>query len=352
MLSSDIIPILFLFTFSALLAVLWTPCLTNFLYRNKLWKKTARKKAIDGKSADVFYNLHKEKETRIPRLGGILIWLTTLIVIFLFAFLARIFPDNFWLTQLNFLSRSQTWLPLGFLAAGALLGLSDDLLLIFEKGKYIGGGMKFSRRFLFMVFIGAVGGWWFYYKLGWTAIFVPFLGDVNIGWFYIPLFIITNLSCWAGGVIDGIDGLSGGAFSFIFAAFSVIAFSQMQFELAAFCAVLAGAILAFLWFNIPPARFYMGESGIMALTATLTAVAFLTDAVLILPIIGGLLVIEAGSCIIQLLSKKFLGHKIFISAPIHHHLEAKGWSQPKITMRFWILGMVMAILGVIIKLSG
>jgi phospho-N-acetylmuramoyl-pentapeptide-transferase len=352
MLTIEITRILFLFTFSAVLAVLWTPLLTNFLYQNKLWKKKARNKAIDGKSAEVFYNLHKGKETKIPRLGGILIWLTTLAVVFLFSFLARILPNNPWLENINFLSRSQTWLPLGFLAAGALLGLSDDLLQVFDRGKYIGGGMRFSRRFLFMVVIGAIGGWWFYYKLGWMTIFVPFLGDVNIGWFYIPLFIITNLGCWAGGVIDGIDGLAGGAFSLIFAAFSVIAFSQMQFDLAAFCAVLAGTILAFLWFNIPPARFYMGESGIMGLTATLTAVAFLTNSVLILPIIAGLLVIEAGSVIIQLLSKKLLGRKIFLSAPIHHHLEAKGWSQPKITMRFWILGMIMAILGVIIKLSG
>jgi len=349
MFSADIIKILFLFTFSSLLAIFWTPILTHFLYKYKLWKKEARQKSIDGKSASVFYNLHKEKEVGTPRLGGLLIWITVIFVILFFAILAKV-SDNFWLEKLNFLSRSQTYLPLGILISASLLGLCDDLLQVSGKGKYIGGGMKFSRRLLIMIIIAGIGAWWFYSKLGWTTIFIPTMGDINIGFFYVPLFIITTLGCWAGGVIDGIDGLAGGTLAIIFSAFSVIAFFQGQIDLASFCAVLAGAILAFLWFNIPPARFYMGESGMMGLTATLAAIAFLTNSVFVLPIIGGLLVIEAGSVILQLLSKKFRHKKIFISSPIHHHLEAIGWSQPKITMRFWILGMIMAIIGVIIKL--
>jgi len=351
MVEANIIKILFLCAFSSFLAVLWTPLLTHFLYKYKLWKKEARKKSIDGKAAPIFYKLHKEREVRVPRLGGLLIWITVIFVVFFFAILANFF-DGFWFQKLNFLSRGQTWLPLAILAAASLLGLCDDLLQVFGKGKYIGGGMKFSRRLFIMIIIAAVGSWWFYYKLGWTTLFIPLIGDINIGFFYIPLFIVTTLGCWAGGVIDGIDGLAGGTFAMIFAAFSIIAFSQAQIGLAAFCAVLTGTILAFLWFNIPPARFYMGESGMMGLTATLAAVAFLTDSVVVLPIIAGLLVIEAGSVILQLLSKKFFHRKIFLSSPIHHHLEAKGWSQPKITMRFWILGMIMAIIGVTIRLLG
>jgi phospho-N-acetylmuramoyl-pentapeptide-transferase len=349
MFSIDIIKILFLFIFSSFLAILWTPILTHFLYKYKLWKKEARKKAIDGKSASVFYSLHKEKEVGTPRLGGLLIWITAVFVIFLFAILAKVF-DNSLLEKFNFLSRSQTYLPLGILIAASLLGLGDDLLQVFGKGKYIGGGMKFSRRLFIMITIAGIGAWWFYSKLGWTTIFIPIIGDINIGFLYVPIFIITTLGCWAGGVIDGIDGLAGGTLATIFSAFSIIAFSQGQIDLASFCAVLAGTILAFLWFNIPPARFYMGESGMMGLTATLAAVAFLTNSVFVLPIIAGLLVIEAGSVILQLLSKKFRHKKIFICSPIHHHLEAIGWSQSKITMRFWILGMIMAIIGVIIKL--
>jgi phospho-N-acetylmuramoyl-pentapeptide-transferase len=160
------------------------------------------------------------------------------------------------------------------------------------------------------------------------------------------------LATYTGGVIDGLDGLSGGTFASIFAAFGIIAFARNQIDLAAFCFVVAGAILAFLWYNIPPARFYMGETGTMGLTATLTVVAFLTDSVLVLPIIGFLLVIESGSVIIQLFSKKFRKKKVFLAAPIHHHFEALGWPHYKVTMRFWVIGVVAAIVGVAIRLLG
>ncbi len=348
----NVIKILILCASSAVLAVLWTPFLTHFLYKYKLWRKEVRKKTIDGKPAPVAYNLHKKAgETKVPRLGGLLIWVTTVLVAFLFSGLAKVF-DGFWLEKLNFLSRDQTWLPLATLVAASLLGLGDDILQIFGKGKYAGGGIRFTRRLLAVLLIGVVGGWWFYYKLGWHTLHIPGNGDLEIGFWYLPLFVLVVLACWAGGIIDGIDGLAGGVFSIMFGAFGVIAFSRMQYNLASFCAVLTGTILAFLWFNIPPARFYMGETGMMGLTATLAVVAFLTDSVLVLPIIGGLLVIEVGSVILQLFSKKFFKKKIFLCAPVHHHFQAKGWPSEKVTMRFWILGMVFAIIGVAIRLLG
>lgn len=349
MLKLNVIKILVLCAFSAGLAVLWTPFLTHFLYKYKLWRKTARKKTIDGKPAPVFYNLHKDRETKVPRLGGLLIWVTVVFVAFLFSFLSHV-SDNFY--TLNFLSRSQTWLPLGTLVAASLLGLGDDVLQIFGRGKYSGGGIRFTRRLLIVLIIGAIGAWWFYFKLGQNTLYIPGWGDLEIGLWYLPLFIITVLACWGGGTIDGIDGLAGGVFAIMFGAFTVIAYAGMQYHLAAFCAVLTGTILAFLWFNIPPARFYMGETGTIGLTATLAVVAFLTDSVIVLPIIAGLLVIEVGSVLLQLFSKRVLGKKIFLCAPIHHHLEAKGWPPEKITMRFWILGMVSAIIGVAIRLVG
>ena len=348
----NVIKILILCASSAVLAVLWTPFLTHFLYKYKLWRKEVRKKTIDGKPAPVAYNLHKKAgETKVPRLGGLLIWVTTVLVAFLFSGLAKVF-DGFWLEKLNFLSRDQTWLPLATLVAASLLGLGDDILQIFGKGKYAGGGIRFTRRLLAVLLIGVVGGWWFYYKLGWHTLHIPGNGDLEIGFWYLPLFVLVVLACWAGGIIDGIDGLAGGVFSIMFGAFGVIAFSRMQYNLASFCAVLTGTILAFLWFNIPPARFYMGETGMMGLTATLAVVAFLTDSVLVLPIIGGLLVIEVGSVILQLFSKKFFKKKIFLCAPVHHHFQAKGWPPEKVTMRFWLLGMVLAIIGVAIRLLG
>ncbi len=345
----QVIKILFLMVFSAFVAFLWAPLLTRFLYKYKLWRKSARATSIDGKPAPVFYNLHKDRETRAPRMAGLLIFLTTIFTAFFFSFLTKI-SDNLWLNKLDFLSRDQTWIPLAVLTAASLVGLADDVLQIFGKGKYTAGGIKFSRRLLAVFLIAIIAVSWFYFKLESRALHIPGFGDWEIGFWYIPLFILVVLACWSGGAIDGLDGLAGGVFAIIFTSFSIIAFSQHQYNLAAFCAVLVGAILAFLWFNIPPARFYMGEVGIMGLTCTLAIVSFLTNSVLLLPIIGGLLVLESGSIILQLSFKKIFGKKIFLCAPFHHHLEAKGWPPEKITMRFWILGLILAIIGTIIGL--
>jgi phospho-N-acetylmuramoyl-pentapeptide-transferase len=344
-----IIKIFFLLAFSFFVTILWMPFLTRFLYKYRLWRRTLRTQSIDGKPVPVFQKFNKGKETGTPRLGGLLIWITTIFIAFLFSFLTSIF-DNFWFQKLNFLSREQTWLPLAVLGAASLLGLADDILQIFNKGKYVGGGIEFTRRLSIILLIGVVGAWWFYFKLGFHTLYIPGIGSIEIGFWLFPFFILVMLACWGGGVIDGVDGLAGGVFAIIFGAFSIISFSQMQYNLSAFCAVIVGTILAFLWFNVPPARFYMSETGTIGLTSTLAVVSFLTDSVFILPIIAGLLVLEVGSVILQLLSKKFLKKKIFIAAPIHHHLQAKGWPSESITMRFWILGIVLAVIGVSMRL--
>jgi phospho-N-acetylmuramoyl-pentapeptide-transferase len=236
--------------------------------------------------------------------------------------------------------------------SGSILGLIDDILQIFGKGKYIGGGLSLKVRLFVVFLIGLIGAFWFYFKLGWRTLHIPGVGDFEIGIWYIPFFVLVMMATYSGGVIDGLDGLAGGAFASIFGAYAAIALARGQINIAAFCSTILGTILAFLWFNIPPARFYMGETGILGLTATLTVVAFLTDSVLVLPIIGFLLVIESGSVILQLLSKKFRKKKIFLAAPIHHHFEAKGWPHYKVTMRFWVIGIVMAIIGVALRLLG
>jgi len=346
----DIIKIFTLGALSFFTAFWLAPILIRFLYKHKLWRKEVREKAIDGREVPIFKKFHGEGEVNIPRLGGLLIWIIPLILSFLFLLLAK---TNIWVFQkLNFLSRSQTWLPLFALVTASLIGLTDDLFQIYGKGKYIGGGLSLKIRLILVTLIGLIGGWWFYSKLEWSTIHIPGNGDLEIGIWYIPLFIIVMLATYSSGVIDGLDGLAGGVFGSIFAAFAGIALFRGQINLASFCAVVGGALLAFLWFNIPPARFYMGESGMMGLCATLTVIAFLTDSVLILPIIGFLLVIESSSVILQLLSKKFCKKKIFLAAPIHHHLEAKGWPHYQITMRFWVIGAVMAIIGMAIRLLG
>ncbi|HDZ54610.1 hypothetical protein LCGC14_0101720 [marine sediment metagenome] len=347
----NIVKIFVLTATAFVIAMALTPLLTHFLYKYKLWRKEAREKTITGEEAPVFLKLHKERETKVPRLGGLLIWVTCLLMAVSFFAISRFF-DNFWAQKLNFLSRPETWLPLFTLVTASILGFFDDIFQVFGKGKYVAGGITFTKRLLLVIFIGLIGAWWFYFKLGWDTLHIPFVGDITIGLWYIPLFIIVILASWSGGVIDGLDGLAGGVFASIFGAFSLIAFAQGKFDLAAFSAVIAGAIFAFLWFNIPPARFYMGETGMLGLTTTLAVVAFLTDSVLVLPIIGGLLVLESGSVILQLLSKKFRKKKIWLCTPIHHHFEAKGWPPYKVTMRFWIIGVVLAIMGVTVRLLG
>lgn len=356
----DAIKIFMLGALGFLTSLFLTPFLAHFLYKYKFWKKKVREKAIDGREIPVFQEHHREKETSTPRSGGILIWSTTLILSFLFLLLAQ--TDIFIFKKLNFLSRDQTWLPLFALIAGSFLGLIDDFLVVgspfkifgkkIGKSEYIGGGLRLAWRLGLVFLIGIAGAYWFYFKLGWRTIHVPGNGDIYIGPFYILLFVVVNMATYSGGVIDGLDGLSGGAFASIFAAYGVIALWQGQVNLAAFCATILGALLAFLWFNIPPARFYMGETGILGLCTTLTVVAFLTDSMLVLPIIGFLLVIESFSVIIQLVSKKFFREKVFLAAPIHHHFEGKKWPPYKVTMRFWIVGVVMAFIGVAIRMLG
>ncbi len=350
----NVIKVLIVSALSATLGLISGPFLIKVLNKFQFWKKTAREKTITGEKAEVFYSLHKEKETKVPRGGGVLIWALVLILIFLFFGLS--FSEHpWWLKKFNFLSRQETWLPLFTLVAGSIVGLIDDILTVYGKGKYIGGGISFWRRLAIVILIGLVGGWWFYFKLERDTIYVPLIDfprgiEISIGIWYIPLFVLVMLACWSGGVVDGLDGLSGGVFASIFGAMTIIAFSQGRVDLATFCAAIGGALFAFLWHNIPPAKFYMGETGILGLTSALAVVAFLTDSVLVLPIIAGILVIEVGSIILQLLSKKIRKKKIWLSTPIHHHFEAKGWPAYQVTMRFWILSVVFAILGVAIRL--
>ncbi len=352
----SVIRILVISSLAVFISLLIAPFLIKVLNNLKFWKKQAREKTITGERASVFYSLHNKREVSVPRGGGVLVWLSVLIITSFFYFLSFV-PHPWWLKKFNFLSRGQTWLPLFTLIVASLVGLIDDLLTVYGRGRYVGGGMSFWRRLIIVVLIGLTGGLWFYYKLGWTTIYVPFLnlprgGEVLIGFWYVPLFILVMVASWAGGVIDGLDGLSGGVFASIFGAFSIIAFSQGKIDLATLSAVITGTLFAFLWYNIPPAKFYMGETGILGLTSTMAVVAFLTDSVLVLPLIAGIMVIEVGSIILQLLSKRFRHKKIWLSTPIHHHFEAKGWPSYQVTMRFWIISVVFATLGVALRLLG
>ncbi len=356
MITSDIIKVFIPATASFAIGIMCAPLLTHYLFKYKVWKKTAGKTALDGTPAVEFEKLrmtvHTGTETRTPRMGGILIWASVAIVTLGVWSLARFAPTPL-TTKLDFLSRSQTWIPFFTLIAGGLMGFMNDLFDIQPSGER---GLSLRTRLVFVTIVSSFVGWWFYAKLGMTAIGILGDGTLTIGALIIPLFIIISLGIYAGGVIDGIDGLSGGVFGSAFMAYAGIAYFQNQIDLAAFSATLAGAILAFLWFNIPPARFWMTETGTMGLTMTLAVIAFMTDTpgdgygIAALPIIAFLLVITVLSNIIQVVSKRFFGKKVFRIAPLHHHFEAIGWPPYKVTMRYWIISIVLAIIGMTIAL--
>lgn len=328
-----------------------TPVLTHYLYKFKAWKKKPGKIAYDGTDAAEFNRLHTHHEVRAPRMGGVIVWASTLLAIIGFALLEQLFPGPV-TEQFDFLSRGQTWMPLAALLVGAIAGLIDDLLIVRPHGD----GLRLRYRLIIVVALSLLIGMWFYDKLDVSTIQIPFDGELYLGIFIVPFFVLTSLALFASGVIDGIDGLSGGVFAAIFASYSIIAFSQNQIDLAAFCAVVTAGLLAFLWFNIPPARFYMSDTGTMALTLSIPVVAFMTDTlgggigVAVLPIIGALLVATVASDILQMIWKRAFGRKLFRIAPLHHHFEAMGWPGEKVTMRYWVLSIVFAFLGVILAL--
>jgi len=330
---------------SFVVGLILTPFLTDWLYKNKMWKKKAGK----GSDTPIFNSLHQEKETGTPRMGGIIIWMSVLCTIGLFYLLTLIWPDNPLFAKLNFLSRNQTWLPLFTLIVGSLVGLVDDWLQVTGNGD-AKAGLSFWKRTVMVLLLGLMGGLWFYYRLDISFVYIPFWGTLDLGLLLIPFFMLVMFSLFSSGVIDGLDGLSGGVMAIIFGAYAGISYFQGRIDLAAFCVVIVGGTLAFLWFNIPPARFYMSETGILGLTTALTVVAFLTNSVVILLVIAFPLVITSLSVVIQMASKKFRGKKVFLVAPLHHHFEALGWPACKVVMRYWVLSVIFAIVGMIVAL--
>lgn len=327
-----------------------TPFLTDWLYENKMWKKSSVKKSVDGQDAILTNKLHNDEERKTPRMGGIIVW-GSVVVVAIFLAIISSFSDNALLEKISFLSRNQTWLVFFTIITMSLVGALDDYLVCNDKGTYKGGGLSLTTRLVFVTLVALAGAWWFYVKLGVMGIFIPTIGIVNLGLFFIPIFIIFMLGLYSGGIIDGVDGLAGGVFGIMYSAFAIIAFYNNQIDIAAFCMAVAGGLLAFLWFNIPPARFFLSETGTMGLTTTLVVIAFLTNSVFVLPIIALPLIVTTLSTIIQIVSKKCRGgKKVFLIAPLHNHFQALGWPASKVTMRYWVISLLCAITGVIIIL--
>lgn len=346
----DAIKVLLPAIISFLVGIAMTPMLTNFMYKHKLWRKKSRSKVNTEEMSAAFQKVHNEAgEVSTPRVGGVVVWLSIIVTIVILYALAIALPNDV-TSKLSFLSRNQTLLPLGALLFASIIGLVDDLLQIHGNELRMTDGISRKLRILIVLLIGAFGAWWFFFKLQVLSIHVPFYGDFNLGAFFVPFFMAVVLGVFSGSVIDGIDGLAAGVMTAAYAGYMIIAMAQNQIDLAAFCAVVMGGLLAFLWFNIPPARYYLGETGMLGLTVALAIVAFLTREVLLIPIIAFPLFATSVSSSIQMFSKRFLGKKVFKIAPVHHHFEALGWPSYKVTMRYWVIAVICAILGAIISI--
>ncbi len=318
-----------------LLAMLLTPVYTFLAYRYKFWKRQ-RTTSTTGEILEVFTKLHADKFKRnIPTMAGIIGVIAITVV------------------TLGFnLDRAETWLPLAALLGGGVVGLLDDVINIRGQGKGV-AGLRSSLKFVMIILLAVVLGWFFFVKLGYNTVHLPFVGDLALGWAIIPLFVLAIVATSnAVNISDGLDGLAGGLLAISFGTFGVISLLQGHVLLSGFCFTVVGALLSYLWFNIYPARFFMGDVGSFAFGTSLGVVAMLTNTLFLLPIIGIIFVIEAGSSSIQILSKKIFHRKVFVSAPIHHHLEAGGWPETKVTMRFWVIACVAGFTGILLALAG
>ena len=319
-----------------LLSMFLTPFYTTFAYKHKLWKRQ-KSVAVTGEELKVMNELHKEKIKRhFPTMAGLIMLVAVPVV----------------LIVCNALNRGQTWLPIVAFVGGGVIGFIDDTINLF--GKNAAAGLRAPVKFAMITALGVALGWFFAVKLGWTSVMVPYMGSVNVGVVgMIALFAFAVVATGnAVNISDGMDGLAGGLTMLAYGSYGIIALLQEQWFLAAFCFIVLGALLSYIWFNVYPARFMMGDTGSFALGAGLGVVAMMTNSFLLLPIIGILFVVEAGSSLIQICAKKFFHRKVFISAPLHHHLQAKGWEESKVVMRFWIIGGVTAMLGIFLAMGG
>ncbi|MEK7152462.1 MAG: phospho-N-acetylmuramoyl-pentapeptide-transferase [Patescibacteria group bacterium] len=337
--TDTLIRILLLGFLGFLLSMLITPLYTTLAYSGQWWKKP-RTTTTTGEKAKIFTQLHAEKHKRlIPTMAGGIAVVAVAIVTLAFN-----------------LERTQTWLPLAAFVGAACVGLLDDIInLKGSSGLVERVRLSAKMKLLLTTLVALIGGWFFYFKLEVDSIHIPIGGtDLIIGWLIIPLFVLVVVSTAnAVNISDGLDGLAGGLTATAFGVYAIIAALQGNFGIAGFCMTIVGALLSYTWFNVHPARFFMGDVGSFALGTALGVVAMLTDTVLLLPIIGIMFVAEAGSSMIQIASKRLRhGKKIFKIAPIHHHFEASGWPETKVTMRFWILGQVAGVLGLIVFLLG
>jgi phospho-N-acetylmuramoyl-pentapeptide-transferase len=323
-------------------SVLYVPFIRT-LYAWKLQRLAQKTRDAFDKRTPIFDKLHQHK-AGTPVGGGLLIIIVTTILLPVFLLLMK----YFWLpvTSVFPLFAEVKVVLFAFVSFG-LLGLVDDMKKTFawngSKGIF---GLRLRHKLILEIILAVILSFWMVHELKIDIFYLPFFGVFRMGWFYIPFaaFVIIAFAN-AFNITDGLDGLSSGVLTIALVAFWFISATILDTPLSIFLAIWIGGLVSFLYFNVAPARIFLGDVGSLSFGATFAVVGLMLGKAPALVVIGGIFVVEVLSSLLQLLSKKYLGRKLFAVAPLHLWLQYKGWPETKIVMRFWIIAIVLAIFG-------
>jgi phospho-N-acetylmuramoyl-pentapeptide-transferase len=330
--------------FSFLICLVLIVPFINILYKLHL---TRRKEAPENGEIPLFDKLHDKKQGT-PVGGGILI-IAAVTILFAISFPLSSFMGLY--VKSSFPIKPEIFVIFFAFISFGILGLSDDLLKVFSKPtKGVLGlwfGLRRGHKFILQCILALFLGFYIYRYLGIHIINIPGFHMVwDLGIWYIPFSAFTIVAFSnAFNVTDGLDGLSTGLLLICLAVFEVIAVGNLDTPLLFFISLWMGGLLAFLYFNVWPARIFLGDAGALSFGAMLAVIGLITGKILALVVVGGIFVVEVTSSLIQILSWKFRKKPFFTLAPVHHAFLAIGWKEPKIVMRAWILGLLLAVFG-------
>lgn len=318
----------------------------NFLYHKKLQRADQQTRDAFNKPTPIFDRFHKHKRGT-PVGGGVLVVITTTLLfgffLLLFVFFNRPISSNYpsVLTEIKII--------LFTFISFAMLGIYDDLNKIFfwQKDQFF--GLRLRHKLILEIILAFIISFWLYRELKISIIHIPFLGVFDLSFMYI-LFAAFVIVAFANAVniTDGLDGLASGVLMIALASFWAVSRTILDVPTLIFIAVWLGGLISFLYFNIYPARIFLGDAGALSFGASFAVIGLILGKAFALPIIGGVFVLEIFTSLIQLLGKKYLKHKILPVAPLHLWLQLKGWEEPKITMRLWLISILFAVFGLMI----
>lgn len=326
-------------------AVLIVPYI-NFLYGIKAQRADQKTRDAFNKTTPIFDKFNKHKVGTPVGGGMLIIGVTTFLFLFvLFLFLAFSQPIS---TNFPSIVSEVLILLFTFISFG-LLGVYDDLTKIFFWRKSGFFGLRLRHKLIFQIVLATIIGYWLYATLKIDIIHIPFLGVFHIGFLYIALaaFIIISFAN-AVNITDGLDGLATGVLMIALTSFWIIAASIIDVPTSIFIAIWLGGLMAFLYFNIPPARIFLGDSGSLSFGASFAVVGLILGKSFTLPLIGGIFLVEILSSFLQLMSRKFRHKRVFAAAPFHLYLQHRGWQEPKIVMRFWLISILLSVFGLML----